>query len=264
MLAVIWHYGKMSNVTMEPGDMVLYESYSVIHGRHFPLKRRYYAHIFIHFEPTGHSLCHNAKVEPESNVHEKYHEATSSSRAPFLVTPEIEAKLVHDGINERPLSRQLRAQSSEWRYHKLGHGIGKNHKSFECAGWEWFDPYTYAWKSTWWTHEDCEFLQKNGADVNVWASAGAGGTPLWWGKEWAVGFDYHPTVSFVESVGALYLNGRYLGLDSSPMANGNHIKFVSIPLVGWYPSWLQDPMCLEFGGGCKPSRYHRGDSCTCW
>jgi prolyl 4-hydroxylase len=77
MLEVIGHNGKASNVTMEPGDMVLYESHSVIHGRPFPLKGRYYANIFIHFEPTGHSLRHNAKVEGESSVHEKYREATS-------------------------------------------------------------------------------------------------------------------------------------------------------------------------------------------
>lgn len=41
------------NVTMEPGDMVLYESGSLMHGRPFPLKGRYYANVFIHFEPTG-------------------------------------------------------------------------------------------------------------------------------------------------------------------------------------------------------------------
>jgi len=47
------------------GDMVLYESHSVIHGRPFPLKGRYYANIFIHFEPTGHSLRHNANIDLE-------------------------------------------------------------------------------------------------------------------------------------------------------------------------------------------------------
>jgi prolyl 4-hydroxylase len=41
---------------MEPGDMVLYESGSLIHGRPFPLVGRSYANIFIHFEPTGHIL----------------------------------------------------------------------------------------------------------------------------------------------------------------------------------------------------------------
>ena len=86
--------------------MVLYESYSVIHqGRPFPLKGRYYANIFILFE--------------QSSVHEKYHEATSS-RVPFLVTAEIEAKLVHDGIDERPPgSSELRMKISQaWPWHR--------------------------------------------------------------------------------------------------------------------------------------------------
>lgn len=43
--------GHAVNITMEPGDMILYESHSVIHGRPFPLKGRFYANVFIHFEP---------------------------------------------------------------------------------------------------------------------------------------------------------------------------------------------------------------------
>ena len=54
-LEVYGRDGKAYNVTMEPGDMILYESHSLIHGRPFPLKGRYYANIFIHFEPIGHS-----------------------------------------------------------------------------------------------------------------------------------------------------------------------------------------------------------------
>jgi prolyl 4-hydroxylase len=38
---------------MLPGDMVLYESHTTIHGRPFPLKGRYMANVFIHFEPIG-------------------------------------------------------------------------------------------------------------------------------------------------------------------------------------------------------------------
>lgn len=34
----------------------MYESGSLIHGRPFPLKGRFYANIFIHFEPTGKPL----------------------------------------------------------------------------------------------------------------------------------------------------------------------------------------------------------------
>jgi prolyl 4-hydroxylase len=52
-IEVYAHDGKAYNITMQPGDMVLYESHSVIHGRPFPLKGRYYANVFIHFEPMG-------------------------------------------------------------------------------------------------------------------------------------------------------------------------------------------------------------------
>jgi hypothetical protein len=52
----------------------------------------------------------------------------------------------------------------------------------------------------------------------------------WWRKR--VSHDDYPTVSLLESVGALSLHGLYLGFASSPMANGIHITLVSIPLVG--------------------------------
>ena len=42
-LEVYGHDGVAINITMEPGDMVLYESHSVIHGRPFPLNGNYYA-----------------------------------------------------------------------------------------------------------------------------------------------------------------------------------------------------------------------------
>ena len=42
ILEVIGHNGRATNVTMAPGDMVLYESHSVIHGRPFPLKGRHF------------------------------------------------------------------------------------------------------------------------------------------------------------------------------------------------------------------------------
>jgi len=53
VLEVYGHDGKATNVTMAPGDMVLYESHSVIHGRPFPLNGKFYANIFVHFETMG-------------------------------------------------------------------------------------------------------------------------------------------------------------------------------------------------------------------
>merc|ERR1712038_1549420 len=73
-IEVIGHDGRAHNVTMEPGDMVLYESHSVLHGRPFPLKGRYFANVFIHFEPTGHTLRHTGG-DHDGDVHEKYAES---------------------------------------------------------------------------------------------------------------------------------------------------------------------------------------------
>jgi len=47
---------------MDVGDLVLYESHSVIHGRPFPFTGDFYANIFVHFEPTGHSERHDASA----------------------------------------------------------------------------------------------------------------------------------------------------------------------------------------------------------
>ncbi|KAL7467460.1 hypothetical protein ACHAXS_007706 [Conticribra weissflogii] len=52
-LEVFGRDGLAYNVTMEPGDMVLYESHSLIHARPFPMVGKYFANIFIHFQPTG-------------------------------------------------------------------------------------------------------------------------------------------------------------------------------------------------------------------
>mmetsp|Transcript_22394 Transcript_22394/g.38426 ORF Transcript_22394/g.38426 Transcript_22394/m.38426 type:complete len:493 (+) Transcript_22394:84-1562(+) len=66
-LEVYGHDGKAYNVTIEPGEMILYESHSVLHGRPFPLKGNYYANVFIHFEPVGHSGQHG--FNPDNEEH---------------------------------------------------------------------------------------------------------------------------------------------------------------------------------------------------
>jgi len=80
-IEVIGHDGRAHNVTMEPGDMVLYESHSVLHGRPFPLKGRFFANIFIHFEPVGHTLRHHPEHDGASvDVHKKYAEDVKAGR----------------------------------------------------------------------------------------------------------------------------------------------------------------------------------------
>ena len=48
-------------VTLKPGEMVLYESATLPHGRPFPLNGEYFDNFFVHFKPVdfkeiGHSL----------------------------------------------------------------------------------------------------------------------------------------------------------------------------------------------------------------
>jgi prolyl 4-hydroxylase len=46
-LEVIGHDGKAHNITMVPGDMILYESHSIIHSRPFALQGRFMANVFM-------------------------------------------------------------------------------------------------------------------------------------------------------------------------------------------------------------------------
>ena len=52
-LEVYDRQGKAVNITLSPGEMILYESHSLIHGRPFPLKGEYYVNLFVHFEPVS-------------------------------------------------------------------------------------------------------------------------------------------------------------------------------------------------------------------
>jgi len=57
------HDGNAYNVTLNPGDMLLYEGHSIIHGRPFPFQGEYYSNIYIHFEPIGYSIKHKQKQQ---------------------------------------------------------------------------------------------------------------------------------------------------------------------------------------------------------
>jgi prolyl 4-hydroxylase len=46
------HAGVAVNVSMAPGDMVMYESHTCVHGRPAPLQGRFFANVFVHFEPV--------------------------------------------------------------------------------------------------------------------------------------------------------------------------------------------------------------------
>lgn len=44
-------HGHPHEITMEPGEMVFFESAKLMHGRPYPLDGRYYAALFVHYTP---------------------------------------------------------------------------------------------------------------------------------------------------------------------------------------------------------------------
>lgn len=51
-IEVVGHDGRAYNVTLEPGEIALYESHTVLHGRPYELRGNFFANVFVHFIPV--------------------------------------------------------------------------------------------------------------------------------------------------------------------------------------------------------------------
>mmetsp|Transcript_13189 Transcript_13189/g.20052 ORF Transcript_13189/g.20052 Transcript_13189/m.20052 type:complete len:452 (+) Transcript_13189:983-2338(+) len=223
-LEVYGRDNKAHNVTMEPGDMVLYESHSLIHGRPFELKGRYYANIFIHFEPTGHSLKHYPGHKFDYNVDalereakEKGHgghenkekglpsyildgspeESNWRKRSPATYqnirgrggtkAPPVPAKKVaHAAAQEGNVAalKKLAVESKELIHKADENGWHPIHEGARAG------------------HEEVvKLLVEHGADYNIRTNQGKGGTPLWLAVN-SHGED-HLVAKFLQSLGAM-------------------------------------------------------------
>jgi len=197
--------GMAYNVTMKPGDMVLYESHSLIHGRVFPLRGRYYANIFIHFEPTGEAL---------SQRKTKAGGTRGGSRLPSYIlegSPES-AKWLREhtdqDIMQRGDSPAAAAVPASDAHHAATVGdyealvdVAKDGErgvltAKDSNGWE---PIHEAARGG---HKYViELLVAHGANINERTHFGSGGTPLHWVKK-AHGAN-HPLVEYLASLGAV-------------------------------------------------------------
>jgi len=224
-LEVIGHDGIAHNVTMDVGDMVLYESHSIVHGRPFPLKGRSYSNIFIHFEPTGHSLRHNAKMEAKEkkarDVHHEYkqaiarglggHEATHDATGlPSYVLPgspeEVNWRRRHPD-NKRSKNRSSITGSTD--IHQMAQqgdldglkGVVKDKGTGEVQDMNGWRPIHEAARMG---HVDIvTYLFGLGVDINVRTNMGQGGTALFYAQE-SFGKN-HPVVRFLQEQGAEYV-----------------------------------------------------------
>jgi len=111
-LEVIGHDGVAVNLTLQPGEMIVYEGHSVIHGRPFPLNGSYYANLFLHFEPVGYTEEMERKMMLLRRDEQQQEEAASNGRQ-----HEPEDANVHDHrrhsakeLFEKAFAKQLELQ----------------------------------------------------------------------------------------------------------------------------------------------------------
>jgi len=194
-LEVYGHDGRVYNVTMHPGDMVLYESHSLMHGRPFSMKGRYYANIFIHFEPTGRPLHLNSQplshqeLPPyiRKNTPEEQHWKTQHSAG--WDSPAAAAAPIHQ-VHLAAATGDFQTLTDIEKTEKhLLHLKDKN-------GWQ---PIHEAARGG---HESIlRFLVEKGADVNERTNYGTGGTALYWVQKFH-GHN-HPAADYLLTLGAV-------------------------------------------------------------
>jgi len=192
-LEVIGHDGVARNITMEVGDMVLYESHSVMHGRPFPLKGKYYANVFIHFEPDP-ELEENAEGKLPRYILEDSIEARKFQAGEYKgVIPSENAKRLkpdetrhpsHDAAGDGDLNALIEIAKDD---------LDALHTE-DMNGWQ---PIHEAARSG--EMDVIEFLAAQGADVNARTNAGQSVLQLvadFWGQE-------HKLYVYLEELGAL-------------------------------------------------------------
>jgi len=216
-LEVIGHDGRAENVTMEPGDMVLYESHSVIHGRPFPLKGRYFANIFVHFEPVGHTMRHHShKTTAGDDVDEKYREAqikkmggheNEQNGLPSYIIPgtpeEVHWRRTHPDGNKKKKtsgtgSTGAHSAAQQGDLETLKDEVKRKKDLVHARDVNGWQPLHEGARGG---HlEVVRYLVENGADVNA-TTGDNGGTALYYAKK---RFDAdHPVIAYLESLGAV-------------------------------------------------------------
>eukprot|EP00560_Eucampia_antarctica_P010004 CAMPEP_0197828808 /NCGR_PEP_ID=MMETSP1437-20131217/5339_1 /TAXON_ID=49252 ORGANISM="Eucampia antarctica, Strain CCMP1452" /NCGR_SAMPLE_ID=MMETSP1437 /ASSEMBLY_ACC=CAM_ASM_001096 /LENGTH=225 /DNA_ID=CAMNT_0043430203 /DNA_START=321 /DNA_END=998 /DNA_ORIENTATION=- len=195
---------------MNPGDMLLYESHSVIHGRPFPLRGRYHANIFIHFEPDGHTKRHtdrlSGNLDRAGNLYRKAMRNEIQDRencmasdgtcnkvkysSPNYITPDSEQEVKWNQEKKYdldPIKDKSKVNTSAATAHdaaKQGNlniliRIGESNEeqlfSTDKNGWQPLHEAARAGHT-----RIIIYLIEHGADVNSRTNNGNGATPLFW------------------------------------------------------------------------------------
>ncbi|GKY95393.1 hypothetical protein MPSEU_000500900 [Mayamaea pseudoterrestris] len=236
-LEVIGHDGVARNLTLEPGEMILYESHSVIHGRPQPLAMEYYANVFFHFEPLHYSqeMEHllllrqpDAKKRTAKELFElafsklggspprKHASATKIASLPdYIHEGTEEAKRWRQNYifyreepkqDKRPPTRS-KAKGVTPAHVKAANGsvedmkkiLAKNPDALHQSDANGWKPLHEAARGG--NTEVVAFLLRKGASVNDRTNSGRGANALWWAKQSLE--DDHPVIKLLERNGGV-------------------------------------------------------------
>eukprot|EP00574_Skeletonema_japonicum_P002821 CAMPEP_0201715796 /NCGR_PEP_ID=MMETSP0593-20130828/1896_1 /ASSEMBLY_ACC=CAM_ASM_000672 /TAXON_ID=267983 /ORGANISM="Skeletonema japonicum, Strain CCMP2506" /LENGTH=492 /DNA_ID=CAMNT_0048205393 /DNA_START=56 /DNA_END=1534 /DNA_ORIENTATION=- len=216
-LEVYGHDGMAYNITMQPGEMILYESHSVVHGRPFPLKGRYYANVFIHFEPVGHSVDHG--FDPEDETHmatiQDIKSGFNKGLPPYIIDGSLEAAVWRrENPDDWEHKHKYEADEEEGTGANGAH-YASNIGDVETLTWIIENPqhrtdliHEHDYNGWLPIHEAArnghaeivEVLVENGVDINERTDFGEGQSVL------AVAYDFfeeeHPFIQFLLTMGA--------------------------------------------------------------
>lgn len=220
VLEVIGHDGIARNVTIQPGEMILYESHSLIHGRPYPLVGSMYANAFLHMEPVGYTAelervigaarrsdkdafeyamtkQHQVEESKGNDDEEDEEDERPNSLFPsYIQANTLEAiKWMQQFVFHRDEKvKQPRKPKSHTRgvtnahiaaakgmLNELERILEEDPGALTRADSNGWKPIHEAARSG--KHKVIEFLVKQGADVNERTNKGKGATPLWWAEQ---------------------------------------------------------------------------------
>lgn len=210
ILEVIAHDGVAVNISMLPGDMALYESHSVLHGRPYPLKGKYYANLFLHFEPVGYSSELERRLQTKT-AREKFEEALArqtddiqdpADRAPRRYNVDL-PHYIKEGTTEAARWRQDFVfqrveikERSKWktegvtsahvwaatddvaRLKEMATADPSAMVTADANGWKPFHEAARAGS----LKAIAYLIKEHNVDVNERTNEGKGGSPLWWAE----------------------------------------------------------------------------------
>jgi prolyl 4-hydroxylase len=157
------------------------ESHSVIHGRPFPLKGRFYASIFVHFEPFGYTKDLMSK-DPAAYLDEEELDEVDNIYEESKQAMIVEANEAAQ-VGNLDLLQKLVEEDPE-----IVHKADSN-------GWR---PIHEAARSG--NTEILKFLVENGSLVDERTNMDTGGSALFLARESLE--EGHPSISYLQSIGA--------------------------------------------------------------